>query len=216
MSFGEDGADRRPIRKTTASTAAVALVGLSHIVVLHQDVFYLARHIVHIYGSKDRIGLVLGLFVHTHRLGLLVVLTDLLANFLERRRIRLLAFIPTNISGLLLFCRGLLAAGLIFLALEEVGKDRLRHRIARPFHLFFFQLELTVARDDWLTGQLLLLADNSLAWWCAVLLRLWDICRGVHGALRLLDLLRSITYTRGTVILVNTQVGRRLLHRELL
>ena len=154
MSFGEDGADRRPIRKTTASTTAVALVGLSHVVVLHQDVFYLARHIVHIYGSKDRIGLVLGLFVHTHRLGLLVVLTDLLANFLERRRIRLLAFIPTNISGLLLLCRGpgLLAAGLVLFALEEIGEDRLRHWIARTIHLLFFLLELTVARDDWLTG----------------------------------------------------------------
>ena len=62
----------------------------------------------------------------------------------------------------MIFRSGLLATGLIFLALEEVGEDRLRHGILRPLHLIVFKLELSVARNDWLIGQLFLLADDLL------------------------------------------------------
>ena len=110
----------------------------------------------------------------------------------------------------MIFRSRLLTTGLIFLALEEVGEDRLRRGILRPLHLIvFFKLELSVAWDNWFTGQLLLLAGDPLL----VLLRILDLCcnlRSRHALLWLVTLLRS------TVQLLNSQAGDRLLDRELL
>lgn len=70
MPFGQDGTDSGPVRQTTAtSTAAIVYLGgllLVFVVVVHEDVFDLARHVVHIYGSENRVSLKLGLLMHIH------------------------------------------------------------------------------------------------------------------------------------------------------